>query len=67
MTHVFHRQARATPPVAVLGDGVHIVDAAGKRYLDASGGAAVSCRAGDEAGGRIGATGGEGGGARWAG
>ncbi len=31
------------PPVAVSGDGVHIVDAAGKRYLDASGGAAVSC------------------------
>ena len=31
------------PPVAVAGDGVHIVDTAGKRYLDASGGAAVSC------------------------
>ena len=31
------------PPVAVAGDGVHIVDATGKRYLDASGGAAVSC------------------------
>ena len=43
MTHVFHRHARSTPPVAALGDGVHIVDAAGKRYLDASGGAAVSC------------------------
>src|SRR5215204_4044370 len=30
-------------PVAVKGDGVYLVDAAGKRYLDGSGGAAVSC------------------------
>ena len=30
-------------PVAVSGSGVEIVDADGKRYLDASGGAAVSC------------------------
>jgi adenosylmethionine-8-amino-7-oxononanoate aminotransferase len=29
--------------VAVAGDGIYIVDAAGKRYIDASGGAAVSC------------------------
>ncbi len=43
MTHVFHRQLRATPPVAVGGRGVWIIDAAGKEYLDASGGAAVSC------------------------
>ena len=30
-------------PVAVSGSGVEIVDADGRRYLDASGGAAVSC------------------------
>jgi adenosylmethionine-8-amino-7-oxononanoate aminotransferase len=43
MTHVIHRSLRATPPVAVAAEGVHIVDASGKRYLDACGGAAVSC------------------------
>lgn len=43
MTVVFHRQTRVEPPVAVRGEGLYIVDAAGKRYLDASGGAAVSC------------------------
>jgi adenosylmethionine-8-amino-7-oxononanoate aminotransferase len=30
-------------PVAIKGDGVYLVDADGKRYLDGSGGAAVSC------------------------
>jgi adenosylmethionine-8-amino-7-oxononanoate aminotransferase len=30
-------------PVAVKGDGVYLIDADGKRYLDGSGGAAVSC------------------------
>ena len=43
MDHVFHRNARGGYPVAVKGDGVFIEDAEGKRYLDASGGAAVSC------------------------
>ncbi len=43
MTHVFHRQLRHAYPVAVDGDGIEIVDRDGKRYLDASGGAAVSC------------------------
>lgn len=43
MSHVFHRNARAVPPTAARGEGVYIVDAAGKRYLDACGGAAVSC------------------------
>lgn len=43
MSHVFHRQSAHVPPVAVRGDGIHVVDADGKRYLDASGGAAVSC------------------------
>ena len=43
MTHVFHRHLRRTPPVAVAGHGMFITDATGKQYLDASGGAAVSC------------------------
>ena len=43
MTHVFHRHTAMQPPVAVRGDGPYIVDKEGKRYLDASGGAAVSC------------------------
>jgi adenosylmethionine-8-amino-7-oxononanoate aminotransferase len=43
MTAVFHRMPRQTLPVAVAGDGIEIVDSTGKRYIDASGGAAVSC------------------------
>jgi len=42
-THIVHRSLLATPPVAVRGEGVYLIDAAGQRYLDASGGAAVSC------------------------
>ena len=43
MSHVFPRHARLDPPVAAGGQGCYLVDAAGKRYLDGSGGAAVSC------------------------
>jgi adenosylmethionine-8-amino-7-oxononanoate aminotransferase len=43
VTHVFHRQPKATYPVAVRGEGIEIVDREGRRYIDASGGAAVSC------------------------
>ena len=43
MTHILHRQIAGTLPVAVGGAGIEIVDAEGRRYLDASGGAAVSC------------------------
>jgi adenosylmethionine-8-amino-7-oxononanoate aminotransferase len=43
MTHILHRSPNASMPVAVSGSGVEIVDAEGRRYLDASGGAAVSC------------------------
>src|SRR6185503_2174412 len=43
MSHVFHRNSRTDPPVAVGGQGAYLVDSAGKRYLDAAGGAAVSC------------------------
>jgi len=43
MSHVLHRQATHVPATAVSGEGIFITDADGKRYLDASGGAAVSC------------------------
>ncbi len=43
MSRVFHRSARADPPLADHGDGSVIVGADGRRYLDACGGAAVSC------------------------
>ena len=43
MTHVFYRHTKMEPPIAVRGEGAYIIDANGKRYLDASGGAAVSC------------------------
>ena len=43
MSHVFHRDPRLEYPVAVRGEGAYLYDREGKRYLDASGGAAVSC------------------------
>jgi len=43
VTHIFHRQLNHQYPVAVSGDGIFIRDADGKEYIDASGGAAVSC------------------------
>jgi adenosylmethionine-8-amino-7-oxononanoate aminotransferase len=43
MSHVFHRQLGHDHPVAVQGDGIEILDRDGRRYIDASGGAAVSC------------------------
>jgi len=43
VTRVFHRDPRDTYPVAVRGEGAYLIDREGKRYLDASGGAAVSC------------------------
>jgi adenosylmethionine-8-amino-7-oxononanoate aminotransferase len=43
MSHVFPRHTKAAPPVAMRGEGAYIFDAEGKAYLDASGGAAVSC------------------------
>ena len=42
-TRVFHRQLQHMPPVAVSGHGSYLTDASGKSYMDASGGAAVSC------------------------
>lgn len=43
MDHVFHRHTRTRLPFAAAGDGPYVIDRDGKRYLDASGGAAVSC------------------------
>lgn len=43
MSYVFHRMPKMSLPVAVAGDGIEIIDSSGKRYIDASGGAAVSC------------------------
>jgi adenosylmethionine-8-amino-7-oxononanoate aminotransferase len=43
VTRVFHRSPRDAYPVAVRGEGAYLFDRDGKRYLDASGGAAVSC------------------------
>jgi len=43
MTRLLHRAIHATPPVAVGGNGIKLFDSAGKAYIDASGGAAVSC------------------------
>ncbi|MGF1560844.1 MAG: aspartate aminotransferase family protein [Geminicoccaceae bacterium] len=41
--HVFPRSFKGDLPVAVRGDGPYLIDSKGKRYLDACGGAAVSC------------------------
>ncbi|GHE22858.1 aspartate aminotransferase family protein [Halomonas urumqiensis] len=43
MSHVFHRHLKQHYPTAVGGEGPYLIDAEGRRYLDASGGAAVSC------------------------
>lgn len=43
MHHVFHRHTQSALLVAVKGDGIYVIDSNGRRYLDASGGAAVSC------------------------
>ncbi len=43
MTHVLHRQIGHRYPVAESARGIFIRDADGKDYIDATGGAAVSC------------------------
>ena len=42
-SHILHRQLRGRYPLAARAEGCFIEDAEGRRYLDASGGAAVSC------------------------
>jgi|TARA_B110000208_G_scaffold191514_1_gene258647 adenosylmethionine-8-amino-7-oxononanoate aminotransferase len=43
MTHILHRTLDSHLPTVVGGDGNYLIDADGRRYLDACGGAAVSC------------------------
>lgn len=43
MTRILHRFTNSIPPVAIRGEGIYIIDSDGKRYIDGSGGAAVSC------------------------
>jgi len=43
MSRILHRDTRMSLPQAVGGEGIHVLDSTGKRYIDASGGAAVSC------------------------
>ncbi len=43
MNHIFPRHCHASLPTVAAGQGCYLIDSAGKRYLDASGGAAVSC------------------------
>jgi adenosylmethionine-8-amino-7-oxononanoate aminotransferase len=43
MTRILHRVANAVMPVATGGKGIELFDQDGKSYIDASGGAAVSC------------------------
>src|SRR5438067_12779095 len=42
-SRIIHRSLRSTPPRAVSCAGITITDADGRTYIDASGGAAVSC------------------------
>src|SRR3569623_1420064 len=42
-SRVLHRSLRETPPRAIGGEGVYLLAEDGRRVLDASGGAAVSC------------------------
>lgn len=41
--HVFHRSTHSQLPTVVGGSGIELFTADGRRFLDASGGAAVSC------------------------
>ena len=43
ITYIFHRRSDRSLPIAVRGEGCYLFDHRGKSYLDASGGAAVSC------------------------
>jgi hypothetical protein len=41
--HVLQRSTSADLPIATRGEGIYLIDADGNRYVDACGGAAVSC------------------------
>ena len=42
-SRVLHRSLRETPPTAIGGEGIYLFAEDGRRVIDASGGAAVSC------------------------
>jgi len=42
-SQILHRQTKKEMPTVAGGEGVYLIDTTGKRYLDGSGGAAVSC------------------------
>ncbi|SFR03658.1 aspartate aminotransferase family protein [Poseidonocella sedimentorum] len=50
MSHVFPRHCHKPLPTVVGGEGCYLIDSTGKRYLDGSGGAAVSCLGHGDAG-----------------
>ena len=41
--HIFQRKSNSDLPIVVGGEGCYLIDKDGKRYLDGSSGAAVSC------------------------
>jgi len=43
VSRILHRSLRGSLPLAAGGRGIRVVDDAGREYIDASGGAAVSC------------------------
>ncbi|CUX80953.1 MAG: Adenosylmethionine-8-amino-7-oxononanoate aminotransferase [Roseibaca calidilacus] len=43
MTHLLHRSIHSAPRVARTAQGIRFIDTEGRDYIDASGGAAVSC------------------------
>lgn len=43
MSRLIHLNLEQTPPVAVRGEGPYLFDDSGRRYIDASGGPAVTC------------------------
>lgn len=43
MSYILHRDLAVELPVVASGDGIELIDEQGRRYIDACGGAAVSC------------------------
>ncbi len=43
ITAVLHRNLKVTPPLVVRSSGAYLIDSEGRKYIDACGGAAVSC------------------------
>ena len=52
-SRVLHRSLRETPPKAIGGEGVYLFAEDGRRVIDASGGAAVSCLGHQHPGARL--------------